>query len=615
MNSKRVQPKEYNIERIFKDNQYIVPIYQRNYAWTSVEIEQLLDDINNTSKSADKYYLGSLIVNQRENNVYEVIDGQQRLTTLFLLLCFLKHHSINKNSLSFQRRKKSNKTLQDIFTSFLDMQKIADSDAYCENIINGYSVIKQYFNNNTYHIDEFKKKLASIFIIRIQVPANIDLNQYFERMNTRGEQLELHEILKAKVISAIKEDNGITEEDRKIQNIVATIWDGCVQMNKYVQMCFEPEVREKLFGKNWDTLTCKNFEELHEKFTEASSSISEKFTLVERLEKIKNAAYHKKYINNQNNENIDKNERFESIINFSNFLLHVNAVMHHSQQDVKTVLDDNQLITSLEDAYSSKEKALEFIFNLLKYRYLFDRYIIKREYIGEYQIEGKWALQRLEKRGNSAFYKATISQSNSEESKQNQQLCMLQACLRITYTSPITMHWITKGLIEVGRREKEANIISLLEGYCCDKLIESKFQERKGFAIERIVFSYLDYILWRDNQENFKEFQFHFKTSIEHFFPQNPISTENKINNIDDFGNLALLTVSANSKFSNMMPIHKVEQYPEMIAQSPKLMRMKDILDKNNREWSDVYVNKHRNEMWKILEKEMKKYKVKTTQF
>ena len=70
------------VSRIFSNVHYEVPIYQRNYAWETDQIEQLIEDINS---SKDDYFLGNLIVNQKENNVYEVIDGQQRLTTLYLL--------------------------------------------------------------------------------------------------------------------------------------------------------------------------------------------------------------------------------------------------------------------------------------------------------------------------------------------------------------------------------------------------------------------------------------------------------------------------------------------------------------------------------------------------
>ena len=68
-----------------KEVHYVIPRYQRAYAWEDKEIEQLIDDIND---SIGDYYIGSLVVAKvkgREER-YEVVDGQQRLTTLYLLL-------------------------------------------------------------------------------------------------------------------------------------------------------------------------------------------------------------------------------------------------------------------------------------------------------------------------------------------------------------------------------------------------------------------------------------------------------------------------------------------------------------------------------------------------
>ena len=73
-----------NEKNIFTDEHYIVPLYQRGYAWEEEHIVQLIDDIMDVPMDG-QYYIGSLIVHRRKD-AFEVIDGQQRLTTLFLLL-------------------------------------------------------------------------------------------------------------------------------------------------------------------------------------------------------------------------------------------------------------------------------------------------------------------------------------------------------------------------------------------------------------------------------------------------------------------------------------------------------------------------------------------------
>lgn len=80
-----VQPQEFTVEQIFNNNEYVIPIYQRNYAWSRFEIEQLLDDINDIDiNKTKKYYLGNLIVNERSVNCFEVIDGQQRPMVIYI---------------------------------------------------------------------------------------------------------------------------------------------------------------------------------------------------------------------------------------------------------------------------------------------------------------------------------------------------------------------------------------------------------------------------------------------------------------------------------------------------------------------------------------------------
>lgn len=74
---------------------------------------------------------------------------------------------------------------------------------------------------------------------------------------------------------------------------------------------------------------------------------------------------------------------------------------------------------------------------------------------------------------------------------------------------------------------------------------------------------------------------------------------------LNSFGNLALITVSSNSKFSNLAPQLKVARYPDTIKQSPKLQLMQE----NGNIWNEELVNKHKEEMISLLTKEIEKYK------
>lgn len=589
------------VSEIFTSKRYKIPIYQRNYAWKLKQIEDLIDDIRGAKGD---YFLGNLIVNQKDSDVYEVIDGQQRLTTLYLLQKYLGM-DIPNDSLYFEAREKSNKTLLVIGT---DKENNLLEELESKEIIDGYKSITECFNNKKINSnkekDIFREKLNNVHLIRVQVPRDIDLNHYFEIMNTRGEQLELHEIAKAKLLSVLS-----TDIDKKVG---AIIWDACSKMDTYVQMNFDVESRRKIFSNDWSRLDYKvnNFDEVVERIRINNNdiNINNSKKLIQILKELN--------IEKNNNKNIiEENERFESIISFPNFILQVNKAINRLEED-ESRLDDKNFLRNIELNWKSEEEAKKFLYNLLRCRVLFDKYILKREFVKGDNESGKWSLQSLKRydKSNSNY----VSTFNDEDNT-NKKLKTLQSCLRITYTSPKTMHWISLVLKNLMDNE-ECDILKILEDYCNKKVKESNYRNCSGFEFERIVFTYLDYILYRDgysykdkneDKEIIKklddEFKFQFRNSIEHFYPQNPsekeINVNFDINALNSFGNLALITVSGNSKFSNLLPAGKATSYPSIINQSLKLRIMKHMIDNNNNIWNEDILYKHEEEMFTILDK------------
>ena len=77
------------IEKILNEDTYIIPIYQRNYEWEQPQIERLIRDINSIGEN-EQYYLGTLVTFKRGDGSYELVDGQQRHTTLNLIKAVLQ---------------------------------------------------------------------------------------------------------------------------------------------------------------------------------------------------------------------------------------------------------------------------------------------------------------------------------------------------------------------------------------------------------------------------------------------------------------------------------------------------------------------------------------------
>ncbi|MCV6650034.1 DUF262 domain-containing HNH endonuclease family protein [Enterococcus faecium] len=582
------------VSRIFSNVHYEVPIYQRNYAWETDQIEQLIEDINS---SKDDYFLGNLIVNQKENNVYEVIDGQQRLTTLYLLERYLGI-PFAKDALRFEAREKSNRTL----SALPDTNQLTDELQSAE-IKSGFKIIDDYFEKMGLKSEQesFIRRLDKVNLIRVQVPAKIDLNHYFEIMNTRGEQLELHEIAKANFLSKIE-----SKEDKAIAN---DIWEYCSNMDSYIQMNYPKDKRDKIFNSDWSDLSVKtvNFDSLRSYYHDVVI-VDEKMSLRDILQgkgKTKDS-------NNDSEE--PENERFESIISFPNFLLQVNAALtRSSNDDDDSSLDDKNFLINLEKNWKDESSAKDFLFMLLKSRVLFDKFVLKREYARDYKETGKWSLQKLEKytdnKGNKPKYVGTFG---GDEDNRNKQIRTLQSALRITYTSPKTMHWISLILTSCLNND-DSDILQTLEAYGQTKVDASGYTTATGFSFERIVFSYLDYLLYRNGYSyNGKEvvrpladdWQFQFRSSIEHFYPQHPTELVVWANeDLNCFGNLALITVSGNSTFNNAMPVGKASTNPGIIEQSLKLKIMTEMMRQNDNNWNQELAHKHQREMFNVLEK------------
>lgn len=602
------------VSKIFHNVNYIIPIYQRNYAWDELQIEQLLEDIcdhTDVDNNDDSYFLGTLIVNQTDNVLFEVIDGQQRLTTLFLITRALGINYCH-DALSFEARKKSNYTLSNIKIKEIDS---LNSDLSSPEILNGWNIINRFLNRRKINREQFAKLLEKVFIVRVPVPKKIDLNHYFEIMNTRGEQLELHEIAKAKLLSEI----GNHEE----KAFAAMIWDACSDMNSYIQMNFDIKFRDVFFTSDWSSLSNEldNFDKLFAKLASAKLLVArEKIvdqTLSYKLEYIKEIDKSKSL--NQTN---DENERFESAISFPNFLLQVNSAIrvfdtkenNTQNENTEDSLDDKKLLKTLEHNWKNETAAKNYLYYLLVCRVLFDKYVIKREFASDYKEVGKWSLKCIINTNKNYYYRNTFSNTADDDSIDNQKIRTLQACLRVTYTSPKSMHWITIILSECLRNDS-VNIIKHLENYCREKVKDADYKTKEGFGIERIVFTYLDYLLYRDGYSyNGKEvilagqlnWQFQFRTSIEHFFPQNPDEVGNwGDNNLHMFGNLALVTVSGNSRFSNLVPSSKIKSYPSIINQSLKLKVMSEMIDNGNSDWTQDEASKHQEEMFKLIEKDI----------
>ncbi|RHP66641.1 DUF262 domain-containing protein [Bacteroides sp. OF04-15BH] len=602
------------------DAHYVIPRYQRAYAWEDKEIEQLIDDINDINAS-ENYYIGSLVVSKVKGKfeTYEVVDGQQRLTTLFLLLQYLVYVGALKEevgqTLSFDCRSNSNYTLSHIQKILAG--QIEDENSIELSILNGIKVIRQKFEKDTtLNIDNFVSCLGHVILYRIEVPEHTDLNRYFEIMNTRGEQLEQHDILKAQLMGCLN--------DRGEQEFFSKIWNACSDMTGYVQMHFSPFYREKIFGNEWNDWPADEWADYQQCFcvTEESDKGATIAEIVSSKFKIDD-------IDGMLDNNI--HVRFDSIIDFPYFLLHTLRVFVELnevslEKPLGDLLDDKKLISDFKNVVdqgkingNSIDKevfAQMFIIHLLQTRYLFDRFIIKREYTGE-DNEGEWSLKELFTSGQGskkkAYYSNTkLNYSNEWErtyAPRNKECLMIQSALRVSYTSPKVMHWITELILWLFNNDDNQNpkLIDVAVSIAAQATLENFLNGgnyKLGVQTPHIVFNFLDYLLWKSDKNKYGDFDFEFRNSVEHWYPQNPSDGSfDSWDNKDTFGNLCIISRSVNSKFSNLSPKSKMQSYEKMIKKgSLKLRIMGDIIRNNSNEsWIMNQCEEHEDEMINLL--------------
>ncbi|PXX47170.1 HNH endonuclease family protein [Undibacterium pigrum] len=342
-------------------------------------------------------------------------------------------------------------------------------------------------------------------------------------------------------------------------------------------------------------------------------------------------------------------ERFNSVINFSNFLLHVLRIL--SGKDIP--LDDKQLLAQFEHHILKTDEAIkktqDFIFALLKCKYLFDQYIIKREFA---QNEDKWSLKRLHFYNvKSQSYINTFDRDEEDGFEgTNRRILMLLSALHVSTPTLVYKHWLNGALYELfhmqevnarhylGRLERLARqfvygrflsvdkpaeyyeMIYQNRGYALAHVEQARVAERLEFgSIENnLIFNYLDYLLWCEGIENktaddvIKQFEFSFRSSVEHFYPQHPMDGHIDLGqeHLHRFGNLCLISHSKNSRLSNFQPKAKRDHFKAAInnknIDTLKLYSMIKSMDVSG-EWGPDQIQEHEKNMLSVFDHDIKR--------
>ncbi len=596
-----------SVNRLLNEDTYAIPLYQRNFAWTYDEIEQLLNDVADAfQENRDNYYIGTLVVN-KENDIFKIIDGQQRTTALNLIALALKHEfdfdRLKAVNLTFPARKKSNENIQKLFTK----QEISEGDE--NELTRGYryakDALKKVLEERQLNPQSFVDYLfEKVIIFRSILPEDLDLNLYFERFNSRGEQLEAHEILKAQMMSKFGEDQEIAQK-------FARIWDACAEFDKPAASQFKMrrkraddfQERERIFGWHFTNYSFHNI------YNDIDFHQNERRKLSDILGK---------KINEKNIE-VDKDfGDYTTVIDFPTFLLHVLAIEEGKKTD-EIQLDDKKLLALFDIKNKDKTWVIEFSEFLLRIKHIFDNYIVRNSNTdSSSRNKDEWFLQKgtyyeYQPNGKSKEHyivEEHFTNNTFSNSEINKNIILLQSMFAVTFTANRDSRWLYEILQflfnhieELNQAEFAGSFKNFLEKMAVRYAEERLFTEDKSIKtygeIPVYAFNFVDYVLWKNREElkkdydiKFEDFKFAYRRSIEHWFPQNPNGHDGEsqlpAEFLHSFGNLCIITDSQNSRFGNSYPEAKLEQWERegiFHRQSLKLQMMAKITSKKDFGW------------------------------
>ena len=619
-----------------KKYHFRIPLYQRKYAWTSDEVNTLLEDLKiflQKEKQKEKYFIGNIVV-ENKDGIYDIIDGQQRFTTIYLMA---KIAGCSYYELHYEIREEDDKFLKEF--QYAQSQSIDYQNADIQ------------FKENIEEILKFKNELNNLLslckITLTILPDGIDIVKYFEVMNNRGRQLEKHQILKAKLleqISSTEESKKCITHDDKIN--YAKIWDYCSNMSIYIEDSIyygdlDSKERE-IDGKVREPITkFLNNNEIPSYFKNSDSN--ESLSIADILK-------------NDNQDTSTAKEEFYvrkeygSIVKFPIFIMQVFKIFisleknKDSQNLEKLVVNDRYLIDYF---YNEKKefifdckKSKEFILFMLRMRLFYDYFIFKRD------SEDKPILGGVK----------NIILSNGD---MNKDILMLQLLFNLTAPQRLAQDWLAVALkwlnenyllenfyskyfyflesfdrmMAKERLSKDKNLSRVINSFLCKNEFEEKECDSESFtdnaelnsgtSTPHYWFYKLDYLLWKNSDtwknltkqftesNRFKyntiksEFRLSRLNSIEHIYPQ---SKENEWNignnghrNIDNFGNLALISNHMNSALNAQQDIDKRLDIQKQLNNGT-IESLKMILAYSKYPiWNEDNCRAHQSEMLNIL--------------
>lgn len=647
--SNQVDTELLSLEQVHKRNlAFLIPSYQRPYVWTDEDAVKLFEDIKAAFESKEtEYFIGSALSARRDtatHPVYELIDGQQRTTTLMLMSiafkaanirCALAEVSIlgKQSRLGFDIRG-SVSNLLGSFAGLDDLPRPGDEeikqDEYLRPLAANLNVLKQQVEKlktkNGFELQNFADFLyKDVVWVNNIVPAAMDLNRLFSSMNTAGLQLEPVDLLKARLLEKINTD----------KVLYSTIWQACEHLDNY----FERNLRQTFKNVNWNVLEYKDLSRLSAAFMQlenapnkelgAGKSVATLLAEVIAGDVPENA---KQPVQSDGTDNIDAETVYcRSIISFELLLIHALRIFcaQNGWPDLEPRIKAGNLLSCFDVLVKQDESQIKgFIELLWQVRYQFDTWVVK------------WV--EHDDREDPQLRLTTISRSLSSgkyyiNRTAKELSCLVQLQAVRNFTGDRSAHfWLTALLSRLVQQPdmNEEQVLAALEQLDNQLSLTDETQKEASFKIaqgqqpavtgwsdkqayfieplgtrfEHYWFQKLEYLLWKQadkTDEKLKAYRITSKNSVEHVHPQNE-EYKNAMDHdtLNAFGNLVLLSPGENSSYSNQTVLKKKADFDSKPRyDSLKLQALFKTYVRFSNIWQTEGIEAHQSEMLDILKR------------
>ncbi len=621
-----------------------IPRYQRLYVWEKIQVETLMTDIHTAwLRKKSLFYLGGVIIVKTRfgTNTYDLIDGQQRFTTLWLISLILgldlsEFTKVNKRSrLSFAIREDVKRYFDETLANreFSDQVDERAEGGSLLKIFKAKTLIKSFLdttiNKDAVKLQSFSRFIAEkVKLLVTEVPDTPHLNKLFEVINNRGIQLQHHEILKAKILEKITKN--------KAERInYGKIWNACSDMYDYIERTLRDETRISVADCYELNNGVFNFPYLLELMAEQDTSVKP-INLSYAMDYYKPVIkIPKRAIDTEEHRDSgeDQFEPIRSILSFPQLLQHTLRIYQHehAEPDISRI-NEKELLDSFEPMLKNlnEKGAKEFIELLFRVRVVFDNNIIK--WVTVAQNDERHMIKRLSKKNRSKGSRTYFLLREKPKSNESA-FALLQSMLY--HSQQITTHyWLTPLLYKMlsNRDEQEnLNYLRRLDNvlFCThskDELAvrtwkylkketiipKSNFNlailsESEGTGFPHYWFYKLEFVLWftqRTLYPKWNNFYLTTKNSIEHVSPQAGRDEDGQKvtkKTMNKFGNLALVTRSLNSELGNKEFNVKRDHFLNNRDNVGKIESLKLDLIFQSKFWNDRLCQEHETEMIKII--------------